>query len=134
MNKRVVFHLAMLAAFAITGCGKVQPVKGRVVYTDGSPATELAGHYIMFQSGEHKVGATGVIRADGTFTVGTHTDTDGAMLGKQRVAISPPAREITKPVPKKVILDRYASFETSNLEIDITSGTNTPTITVEKLN
>ncbi len=133
MRNKYIFLAASIITLAMSGCGKAQPVHGKIVYPDGSPAKELAGHLIMFQSVEHKVSASGVIGPEGTFTVGTETETDGAMLGKQRIAIAPPAREIMKPQIKQVIPDWYGSFETSKLEIEIKSGTNTPTITVEKL-
>ena len=124
---------AFIAMIVLAGCGNMRPVNGKVVFADGATAVELSGHLIMLQSVEHKVGASGVIRADGTFTLGTHTDSDGAMLGKHRVAITPPVREINKPAPKIIISDRYGKFETSNLEVEIQSGTNLLVLTVDRL-
>ena len=117
----------------LSGCGnKMYPVRGQVVFEDGTPANELAGYAIMFQSQEHKTSAAGTIQPDGTFSVGTHTDTDGAMLGKQRVAITPPIPLThVRRAPSK-IHERYGGFDTSQLEIDIKPETNQPTITVER--
>ncbi len=60
---RTPWLLLALAAVALAGCGgrKTYPVKGQVVFKDGTPARELAGYAIMFECAEQKVGANGVI-------------------------------------------------------------------------
>ena len=130
---RTLSFFGMFAVLLLSGCGnKTYPVRGQVVFEDGTPANELAGYAIMFQSEEHKTSAAGTIQPDGTFSVGTHTDTDGAMLGKQRVAITPPVPVIHVRRPPSLIHERYGDFDTSQLEIEIKPGTNQPTITVDR--
>ena len=120
----------------LIGCGsRMNQVEGKVVFKGSTtPARELAGYQVMFESTEQKVSANGVVQSDGTFRVGTEKDNDGAILGKHRVALSPPSEEEGKPRPKKLIPDRYGSFDTSQLEVVIKPGTNQVTLEVEGLN
>ena len=124
-----------LLLLLLAGCAKkTHLVKGQVVFDDGTPAKELAGYYIMFESDDPKASATGVIAADGSFTVGTFQEGDGALVGRQRVAISPPPAEVHKPpLPPAPIAKKYGSFETSLIEVDIQAQTNELTIKVERL-
>lgn len=132
---RWISQLGVLVALALlVGCGnKTYPVEGQVVFEDGSPAKDLAGYYIMFQSEDQTGGANGLIHADGSFSVGTFNDGDGALRGKQRVAIAPPAPEVHKPRLPVHLSDRYASFDTSGLEVEIKPQSNRLTIQVERL-
>lgn len=135
---RVARHLSLLslllALYPLVGCGsKTFPVEGQVVFEDGAPAKELAGYYIMFQSEDRTAGANGLIRPDGSFSVGTFNEGDGALRGKQRVAIAPPAPEVHKPRLPIHLSERYASFDTSDLEVEIKPQTNKLTIQVERL-
>lgn len=124
--------LLLLFGF-FTGCGsKTYPAEGKVVFADGTPAVELAGYFIMFQSLEHKTSATGTIQPDGSFAMGTMTSADGAMLGKQRVAITPPPADVHKPRPPSPLPARYGSFETSGIEVEIKPETNQLIVTVER--
>lgn len=121
------------AQVLLSGCGgKTYPVKGQVVFEGGVPAKELAGYLIMFQSEDQKEGANGLIRPDGSFTVGTFNEGDGSLRGKQRVAITPPAPDIHAPRQPSLIPDRYGSFDTSKLDVEIKPETNRLTIEVER--
>lgn len=124
----------LACASLLTGCGKkTYPVEGQVVFEDGAPAKELAGYMVMFQPADQSVGTNGVIGANGEFTVGTFQDGDGAVLGKQRVAITPPIPMVDGPRPPELILAKYKTFETSNLEVEIKAETNRVTIKVERI-
>jgi hypothetical protein len=133
--RRPIFLAGLLLALSLLGgCGKkAYPVKGQVVYEDGAAANDLAGCYIMLESEDRKVSASGVIGPDGSFTVGTFQEGDGALLGKQRVAITPPIAEVHKPRPPAPIAAKYNSFDTSMLEIDIKAQTNEVTVKVERM-
>ncbi len=137
MSKRrsCTLLLCFLTGPLLVGCGsRANQVQGKVVFKGSTtPASELAGYQVMFESTEQKVSANGVVQADGTFRVGTDKDNDGAILGKHRVALTPPLEEEGKPRVKKQIPDRYGSFETSQLEVVIKSGTNEVTLEVEGL-
>jgi len=130
---RIALIVGILALVLIAGCGdKTYPVQGQLVFEDNTPAKELAGFTVMFQSAEHKNSANGIVKADGSFTVGTFKDNDGAMLGKQRVAITPPVILVDGPRPPLLISKKYGDFETSELAIDIKAETNKVTIKLER--
>jgi hypothetical protein len=82
-----------LAALVAAGCGggadTPYPVGG-TVYLDGQPAKELVGGTVTFSSSElHKM-ASGMIKPDGTYRLGSLTAEDGAVPGKYEVTVSPP--------------------------------------------
>jgi hypothetical protein len=129
-----LWGISLLTVLACLGCSSrsTQPVNGKVVYTDGSSATELVGHTVNFDCPEHQVGASGVIQADATFRLGTFKDDDGAMPGKHHVAITPPIPPLDAPAPPQVIDKKYGDMGTSGLEVEIKPGTNEVTLTVER--
>lgn len=126
------FGLLMLLA---VGCGgnKFQPVRGQVVYKDGSPVKGLDGGQVVFEgSGPDgkKYSATGALDAEGRFEMGTEKPGDGAVSGKNKVLISPPTASGDIPKPK-VIDPKYESFEKSGLEYDVKPGSNDYQIKVD---
>lgn len=132
-NRLLVFSLLALIAWT-GGCSSrsTHPVNGKVVYSDGSPATDLLGHTVSFDCPEHKVGASGEIQSDGTFRVGTFENDDGAMAGKHQVAISAPLPPLDAPAPPRLIDKKYGDMSTSGLAVEIKPGTNEVTLTVER--
>lgn len=126
----------MVAIPVCSGCGGkgTYPVTGTIVMKDtGQPAKELADYLVTFQSVDKPVGANGKVKADGTFQMGTYTDTDGAILGKHNVAITPPVQPEADRPPIRSILDaRYQHLEKSGLEVTVTTGRNTVQFTVER--
>lgn len=129
-------------AIGLAGCGgpHLCPVRGKIVYPDGSPAKDLAGYTVTFESvdqapTEQKPGisAWGVVEADGTFQIGTYRPGDGALPGRHRVAICPPPFLADQPPPPPVIPLKYASFQTSGLEVVIQPGPNELTLQVERI-
>ncbi len=122
--------IARLAAFglllAAAGCGgnKLHPVRGQVVYQDGSPVKGLEGGQVVFEGtgpDGKKYSATGPLDAEGRFELGTEKPGDGAVAGKNRVLISPPTSEGDIPKPK-VIDPKYETFERSGLEYEVKPG------------
>ena len=127
--------LLLFALIPLSGCGGVatHPVEGKVVFEDGTAATELGGYQISFESADGKTSASAVVQPDGSFTVDTFEPGDGMIAGKHRVAITPPIPEADAPIPRPKIHDRYGSFENSGLEVDIESGTNVEELKVQRL-
>jgi hypothetical protein len=126
--------LALVLAMAGgCGAGNTSPVKGKVVFKDGSP---LSGGLVLFKPLDEKlqVSARGDIREDGTFILGTYKDDDGAVPGKYSVAITPPPRQKVreKPVSPPTVHRRFTSHETSGLEFDVTRKKNDFTIVIDK--
>ncbi len=134
--------LVLLASLSLLGCGSgqsVYPVQGQIVYADGSPAMDLNGYTVTFESVEHMataertgIGGWGNVEADGSFTIGTYKPADGAVLGKHRVAISPEPQLSDGPATKLPIALKYATVDTSGIEVEVTRGTNTIALTVER--
>lgn len=118
----------------LIGCGgnPTYPVRGQLVYPDGTPAKELQGYVITMESTEQPTGANGVVGPDGSFEVGTFKDYDGAVLGKHRVAITPPRPQSDTPPPPSLIHARYKSLEKSGIEIIVKPEKNAVQIEVEK--
>lgn len=127
--------LPALTVLAVAGCGsRTAPVEGTVVFADApdTPATELAGYVLTFESeGEPPESGTGMVGPDGTFRVSTYQDGDGALRGRQKVAIGPPISDEGSRPPSK-ILDKYDRLETSGLTIEVGPGVNRPTLVVER--
>jgi hypothetical protein len=136
--KRWSASLAILSATLLlfAGCGSkeaaVYPVKGKVQWKGGGPATELVDYGISLEPPGRKDSGMGTIMADGSFTISTFAENDGAVPGKHRVAISPPAPELDKPAPKSKINKRYSDFETSGLQLEVKSEPNDLVIELER--
>ena len=128
---------AMLAALPVVlaGCGGngTYPVEGKVVYQDGVPATDLAGYLVNLDLPDQQVGASGLVQPDGTFTIGTFEDDDGALPGKYRVAITPPEPPVDAPPPKPIIPRTYGDLQKSGLEMEVKPEDNDITLTVQRL-
>lgn len=125
--------VAILAVTMVAGCGRsTYPVSGRIVFADGTPATELDGFIVAMESAEHTSGATGVVQPDGTFRVGTQEVDDGAKPGKYKVSLTPPDPPLDQPAPKPIIDPKYSSMATTDLEVEVTAGSNEVTLTVER--
>jgi hypothetical protein len=129
-----IWRFATLTALMVAaGCGRsgLYPVKGKVVFPDGTPLT--AGT-VEFDPLDKKsiLAPRGEIRADGTFRASTHEDGDGAPPGQYRVMVTPP-EQVDPDQPRPKPFDRrFQSFQTSGLEYTVKAGTNEFfTITVE---
>lgn len=131
----VIIGAAMLAI----GCGKsgpvVYPVKGVVVYPNGSP---VQGGSVEFEAleGEWKGhNARGAIQDDGSFTLTTEKQGDGAVVGRQRAIVRQPypSRMYApdgKALPHRFIHTKYSNYHASGLEFTIVEGKNELTIEV----
>jgi hypothetical protein len=128
--------IALILAAAL-GCGgrSTYPVRGKVVFPDGTP---LPGGRVIAEPTDatHQVSARGEIQPDGTFELGTFTDNDGALEGEHHVLITPPEDlVIVEGKPRRPSIDkRFKRFETSELKIVVTRdpGKNNFTLTVKK--
>ena len=80
--------LALVCLSMTIGCGESKiptyPVSGTVVFDDGSPVRTGT---VELSSKDHKLAATGKIRDDGTFVLGTYESDDGACAGGHRVIV-----------------------------------------------
>jgi hypothetical protein len=91
-----------------------------------------SGRYtVTFEAQDQRVSATGVVQPGGTFQVGTFREGDGAVLGKHRVAITPPVPDGDVVRPKSRVHPKYERFASSELEVTVTRGPNKVTLELE---
>lgn len=120
------------------GCGeggRAYPVEGRIEYANGQPAgKELEGYLVTFEPIDPpKVSASGRVKDNGTFELGTDKEKDGAVPGKHLVAISPPDSEDPDlPKLKSILLEKYRIPQSSGLEATVEKKRNQITLKVEK--
>jgi hypothetical protein len=132
----VVRSLVFIALAGLNGCGqdsKFGSVHG-VVRLDGTPLTKGTVRFVP-DAGR---AAVGEIQSDGTFTLGTYHESDGAFIGTHRVAIiayetatlatpgsSRPA-DVTavNPNVKPLVPERYMAIGTSKLTFEVKPGAN----------
>ena len=135
MRNAVILWVAIV--MLLQGCGgsglETYPVQGTVTLSDGTPITSGV---IEFESSEQSVAAVGWIQEDGTFTMGTAGQDNGAVLGSHRVLLRPhmplgDGAEATgfrrAPIPP-----RYSQYETSGLEFTVEAKSNEFHIVLEK--
>lgn len=118
---RVCVRMGLLAALVLccAGCGaggpRLHPVEGKVLFDNAPPE----GAMVVFQPVDGPIGAltpSGVVGADGGFTLSTHPHGDGAPAGQYTVVVSwlpPDAR--SQENPKNKLPARYADPKTTPL-------------------
>jgi hypothetical protein len=131
--------LGLFVTVAGAGCGgkKLYPVKGRVVYKDGSSVKLLAGGLVLFHPADPdmpQVGARGKIQEDGSFEVTTPKEGEGILPGRYLVTVTPPAFYPKSPdEPRPSLLDeRFLRSDTSGLTLEVNQPIEAYTVTVEK--
>jgi hypothetical protein len=74
---------------SLTGCDGPVPIRGRIVWEDGSPAGELEGGQVMFRlpGAKSAIAARGLIGPGGVFTMSTVQKEDGVYPGTHLVAV-----------------------------------------------
>ncbi|PQO45840.1 hypothetical protein C5Y93_11320 [Blastopirellula marina] len=115
------------------GCGAnsgLANVSGTVT-ADGKPVT--GGTITYIPSAEGKPGS-GEVQADGTFTITTYKDGDGAVVGEGTISYTAPSVEIPEdlqpgqPLPSSP----YSGLKPSDPKVSIQSGKNTLTVELVK--
>ncbi len=87
---------------------------------------------IEFYNAEHQINARGKINRDGTFTVGTYKDNDGAVEGEHKIVIIQNTGSVLEDQFKVKInhnhgglVDRaYIDYRTSGLSCTVKPGIN----------
>lgn len=134
-----------LALFGLAGCGSglnTYPVTGKVVFADDqSPVPR--GHIEFTPAVGGGPSAVSRIGEDGTFTLITSEDAEGAEPGKYKVTIRAQEKvdvqlnESGEPAgdvePAKSLIDtKYSSPSTTDLEYEVKAEDNNFTIPVER--
>ncbi len=123
----------VLSVVLAAGCGSGRyPVEGQVVWSDGTPAVELDGGAVEFQSPDTKATATGDIGKDGKFRLTTEKPFDGAAPGKYRVIVRQGGMDGDRP-PPRVLASKYESYGKSGIEKVVEAKRNQITIEVERV-
>jgi len=144
----IIVICSLLFAFTgIAGCGSgFVPLRGKVTFSDdGSPLTT---GFVYFDNGTEV--ARGKVNADGTYTVGTMSKTDGLAPGLYKVyvqAIAPDPSGVLEQappsgseasamsgIPRAVSLvdAKFTSADTSGLECNVDRSTKSYDIVVER--
>ena len=81
-----------------------------------------------------ETGPSGQIQPDGSFRLGTFTTSDGARPGRYKVVVTGVAQPDTRPyeeamlhpelTPQPLIHPKYGRVETTDLEVEISAGSN----------
>jgi hypothetical protein len=121
------------------GCSTkdIHPVDGQVVWKDGTPAKDLAGSLIMFESAEKKTSSRGQIDGEGRFQLTTETENDGAPSGEHTVLIIEVGRKSLGGADGSAIAParvdtRYMTPQTSDLKAKVEPGDNKITLTIDR--
>ena len=83
MNKRMMGLVVVLVILCSAGCSKNARVSGKVTFPDGSPLTV---GIVTFETETYV--ATGPLKEDGTYTIGSLSDRDGLPRGSYKVYIA----------------------------------------------
>ena len=130
----------VLLVGAIAGCGgstdKTYPVTGVVVWAGGQPATELRGANIELQlidATARKVSPHGEVQGDGTFTLGSYRQDDGAPGGDYRALVMPQKSQDAEGPHTVYIMDpRFENYDTSGLKVTVEPKENVIKLRVER--
>ncbi|MDQ3330203.1 MAG: carboxypeptidase regulatory-like domain-containing protein [Planctomycetota bacterium] len=142
------FAVPGIALFVASGCGSGNPdtaaVHGKVTY-DGKPVPGGGLTFIpVADAGASESPgkpASAVIQSDGTYTLATYGDDDGAVIGKHKVAFQPPppgavaapeeddpdADHAAPPKPSE-----FAGMTPKEAEVEVKAGDNEINIELKK--
>jgi len=129
----LVVSLVTCFFFTAAGCNsKHVPLGGKVVYSDdGSPLT--VGE-VCLEANDFT--ARGKLGEDGTYTIGSLTDTDGLPPGKYTVSILGAVKYVPgpngHPIPEPLIDKKYSRGATSGLVVEAAAGNRRFDFTVER--
>ncbi len=117
--RTITVAISLAALVAMAGCGSrgLHRVSGKVSFPDGSPC--VAGRVVVdYGNGRMAVGR---IRSDGSFNVGTLTESDGMPAGTFRVAIKDALvpKSDTSSEFLTIVHSRFADPATSGLEFTV---------------
>ena len=131
-RRRASTLIVLVVLCGMAGCGPgLYPVRGKVVYEDGSPMPE--GFVVAeMKEGDEVVMMRGEIHPDGTFQLGTLRPGDGAHPGKYRVLVTGRARTPAEEHLPPVIDTKFTSFETSGLSVEVQKAPNEYTFKVTR--
>jgi hypothetical protein len=123
--------IVLATALLLVGCGSSD--KGKVsgtVTSAGQPVTGGSVSFAPVAGADSSTGAasssrvaTGAVRSDGTFSLSTDTDGDGALIGRHEVVYTPPSvgGESADPAAKSP----YHGLVPRESQVEVKAGANT---------
>ncbi len=119
--------ILVIVSAILAGCSRgpeLAPASGKVTYK-GQP---LKHGNILFQPSAGPP-AKGEIGPDGSFSLSTFKNNDGAVIGKHRVQVictAPQAKPANPdeevPSAKSLIPEKYSNYVTSEITVDVVKG------------
>lgn len=115
----------LLVLLAMVGCNSsttpTYPVQGRIEFEDGSP---VRTGFIETYSHDLKINARGKINQDGTFTLSTFSEDDGAVVGMHDVIVTQflgheMAPQIKHDHAVEAVATKHADYATSGLSLTV---------------
>lgn len=139
---RIYVAICFAISFSgLLGCNSDQlptyPVNGTIRFQDGSHP--MFGD-IEFYNEKHQINARGKINRDGTFTVGTYADDDGAVAGTHQVIVlqvvgsylTEKLSDEIKHDHGELVAKKFIDYRTSGLDCKIVAGPNPVELVVRK--
>lgn len=141
MQRICMFAVMIVLPLLLTGCSgnlATHPVAGIVEFEDG---TRPEFGDIEFYSPVYKINARGKIQKDGTFTLSTYSENDGAVEGYHEVMIMQQVGNyLIGRSGKRIRHDhgslidmKYFDYQTSNLSCEIQQGENEVRLVLKKM-
>lgn len=138
VSRRMIWGCWGLSLELLSGCSQqppTYPVHGMVIYPDGKPVTR--GTIEFEPVGTTKpMTASGEIRSDGTFRLGTYRLDDGAVAGEHRAAVISDysiGTGVERPgeIPPAQLGSKFRSVKTSGLKFRVEPRMNNFVIDVD---
>jgi hypothetical protein len=128
LDARRLLRCVLLGGLAagLIGCsqkGKTYPVKGQVVYEDGTPVTGGVVEFLTKPPEGKAINARGVIDEQGKFVLSTFAPGDGAVIGEhQAIVVGPrelPTGDPLKASRPKSVDAALGDYQTSGLTFSV---------------
>jgi hypothetical protein len=125
--KNTLFYLVFTSFLIFAGCGNNHVgLSGKVTFTDGTPLTVGEVCFVT-----DTFAAYGTLKNDGTYVVGSLSESDGLPKGNYRVYISGASKLISESNIESLIDEKYSNSETSGLTVEVPTPNGKFDITVE---
>jgi hypothetical protein len=135
--RAIMLALLAMPIGILAGCGpRYYPVDGKVLWSDESPAKELEGSQVVFESPEMKISARGTIGPDGGFTMTMVNPDDGVPPGMYQVAIIEERKPVNgndwSKLHPPLLEDKFLSYAKSGLIAEVKATKNVIVLRVER--
>lgn len=116
MFQRCFSYFVLVMIVVAAGCSDKVKVTGKVIFEDDKSPVSLGA--IAFETDTFR--GTGIIKKDGTYSIGTETNTDGVPSGKYKVTIIAYEKSDNPRIPPKHAVSLlYSKRSTTPLEIEV---------------